>query len=54
MKFALVMVSGSIGSLKLAVIRVLIGTPVAFARGVVELTVGGVVSGVAPVVKVHT
>jgi hypothetical protein len=54
LKLALVMVSGSIGSLKLAVTRLLVATPVALARGVVELTMGGVVSGVAPVVKVHT
>jgi hypothetical protein len=47
------MVSGFIGSLKLAVTRLLMATPVALASGLVELTVGGVVSAVAPVVKVQ-
>ena len=52
-KLAVLMVSGSIGSLKLAVMSVLKATPVAFATGPVELTVGGVVSGATPVVKVQ-
>jgi hypothetical protein len=52
-KLAVVLVSGSIGSLKLAVMSVLIATPVAFASGAVELTVGAVVSGATPVVKVQ-
>ena len=50
---AVVSVSGFIGSLKLAVINVLIATPVVFATGLVELTVGAVMSGAAPVVKLQ-
>jgi len=42
-KFAVVMVSGSIGLLKLAVTSVLSATPVAAFAGIVELTVGAVV-----------
>src|SRR4029453_11275801 len=45
------MVSGSIGSLKLAVISELMATPVAFTSGVVELTEGAVRSGATPVVN---
>jgi hypothetical protein len=52
-KFAEVMLSGSIGSLKLALMSTLTATPPAFASGLVELTVGGVASGAAPVVKCH-
>jgi hypothetical protein len=52
-KVAVVMVSGFIGSLKLAVIKVLMATPVAFATGLVELMTGAVMSGAAPVVKVQ-
>jgi hypothetical protein len=52
-KLAVVRVSGSIASLKLAEISVLSATPVAPAAGTVELTVGAVVSGMAPVVKVQ-
>jgi hypothetical protein len=50
---AVVRVSGFMGSLKLAVISVLIATPVVFAAGLVELTVGAVMSGAAPVVKLQ-
>jgi hypothetical protein len=52
-KFEVLMVSGSIGSLKLAVMSALKATPVARAIGPVELTVGGVVSGATPVVKLQ-
>jgi hypothetical protein len=52
-KLAVVLVSASIDSLKLAVMSVLIATPVALASGAVELTVGAVVSGATPVVKVQ-
>jgi hypothetical protein len=48
-----VIVSGSIASLKVAVIFWLSGTPVAVSIGRVEITEGGVVSGTAAVVKVH-
>ena len=48
---ALLMVAGSIASLKLAETGVLRATPVAFAAGIVELTVGAVESADAPVVK---
>ena len=54
LKLLLVMDRGSIGSPKMAVMTVLIGTPVAFASGTVELTVGAVVSVDAPVVNDHT
>src|SRR5437870_13228305 len=47
------MVVESIDLLKAAVIFWLIGTVVAVFAGFVELTVGDVVSGVEPVVKVH-
>src|SRR3989442_10991202 len=47
------MVVESIDLLKAAVIFWLIGTVVAVFAGFVELTVGDVVSGVVPVVKVH-
>ena len=53
-KVALVMVSGFIGSLKLAVISVLMATPVVLPAGLVELTVGAVMSGPAPVVKLQS
>ena len=53
-KVRLVIVNGSIASLKVAVIFVLIATPVAALAGTVRLTVGAVVSGAAPVVKLHT
>jgi hypothetical protein len=48
------MVEGSIASLKVAVGFVLRATRVAEFAGTVELTVGGVVSGAAPVVKLQT
>jgi hypothetical protein len=41
------------GSLKLAVMSVLIETAVALATGLVELTVGAVTSGATPVVKLQ-
>jgi hypothetical protein len=53
LKFAVVMLRGSIGSLKLAVMSALTATPLAFPSGLVELTVGGVVSGATPVVKLQ-
>jgi len=52
-KVVLVIVAGSIASLKVAVMFVLTGTPVLVSTGTVESTVGGVVSVVVPVVKVH-
>src|SRR2546429_241990 len=48
------MVKESIASLKVALMVWLIGTAVAALAGTVALTVGGVVSGVAPVVKLQT
>ena len=53
-KFVVVIVSGSIPSLKLAVIRELIATPVAPAGGLTELTLGAVRSGSTPVVNCQT
>jgi hypothetical protein len=50
---ALVSVSASIGSLKLAVTNELIATPAALPAGLVELTVGAVRSGATPVVKLQ-
>jgi hypothetical protein len=47
-------VSGFICSLKIALLFLLMGTPVAPLAGPVELTVGAVVSAVAPVVHVTT
>ena len=44
---------GFISSLKVAVILVLNATPVAPALGTNKVTVGRVVSGVAPVANVH-
>jgi hypothetical protein len=52
-KLAWVIVEGSIASLKVAVMFLLTTTPVAVSAGSVELTVGGVVSPVVPVVKLH-
>jgi hypothetical protein len=49
-----VIVEESIASLKVAAIFWLTGTPVAAFAGFVKITVGGVVSGVAPVVKLQT
>ena len=51
LKVAVLIVSGSIASLKTAAILPLIATFVVVFAGMVELTVGGVVSGVTPVVK---
>ena len=48
-----VSVSAFMGSLKLAVMTVLIETAVAPATGLVELTVGAVTSGATPVVKLQ-
>ena len=48
-----VTVNGFIGSLKVAEILPSIATPVAAVVGNVEMTVGGVLSAAAPVVKVH-
>ncbi len=53
-KVAVAIVNGSIASLKVAVTTLLVATPVARSSGIVEITVGAVVSGAAPVVKVHT
>src|SRR5437899_716870 len=44
-KLAVLIVKGSIASLKVALMVWLIATPVAALAGTVELTVGGVVSG---------
>src|SRR5437870_3575775 len=52
-KLAVLIVKGSIASLKVALMVWLIGTTVAPLAGTVALTVGGVVSGVAPVVKLQ-
>src|SRR5947207_11707248 len=52
-KVTWVIVNGSITSLKVAAIFWLMATPVAALAGTVELTVGAVVSGVAPVVKLQ-
>ena len=49
---ATLMVIGSIGSLKVAVMELLIGIPAAPAAGMVDVTVGTVACGV-PVVKSH-
>src|SRR6185369_862614 len=49
-----VVVKGSIASLKVAAIFWLMATPVAAFAGTVKLTVGAVVSRVAPVVKLQT
>src|SRR5438309_11357956 len=51
LKLAVLFVKGSIASLKVALMVRLIATAVAPPAGTVELTVGGVVSGVAAVVK---
>src|ERR1041385_972754 len=52
-KLAVLIVEGSIASLKVVLMLWLIATPVAALAGSVELTVGRVVSGAAPVVKLH-
>ena len=53
LKGAVVIVRGSIASLKVALGCTLSATPVAPVDGVVETTVGGVVAAAAPVVKVQ-
>ena len=53
-KSAVVMVSGSIDSLNVAATVLLSATLVWRSAGLVEVTVGAVVSAVAPVVKVQT
>ena len=53
MKLAVVRLSGSMASLKLAVTAVLSATAVAPLAGKTVLTIGGVVSGAAPVVKLQ-
>jgi hypothetical protein len=52
-KVVAVIVAGSIPSLKVAVTLLLRATPVARSAGLVELTVGAVVSVDVPVVKLH-
>ena len=55
-KFVLLIVAGDIPSLKVAEILALVATSVAIGEdliGIVELTVGAVVSSAAPVVKLH-
>ena len=46
MKVTVIIVKGFIASLKTAVMALLMATPVAALSGMVELTVGAVVSGV--------
>ena len=53
-KVAAVIVVASIVLLKLAAIFWFRGTPTAASAGSVELTTGGVITTVAPVVKYHT
>src|SRR5437016_5515888 len=53
LKLAVLIVKGSIASLKVAVMVWLIATAVAAAAGTVALTGGRVVSGVTPVVKLQ-
>ena len=53
-KVVAAIVAGFIASLKVALTTWLMGTPVAPLAGIVETTVGGVVSGAVAVVKVHT
>ena len=53
MKVVVVIVSGFIASLKVAESALLRATPRAALAGTVELTVGGVTSGAAPVVKLQ-
>ncbi len=53
-KVAAVIVKGSIASVKMALILLLMATPVSVLWGKMELTVGMVVSAATPVVKVHT
>jgi hypothetical protein len=51
-KEAVEMLAGAIASLKVAVMAVLVAMPVVEAERKTALTVGGVLSAVAPVVKV--
>src|ERR1043166_2898635 len=53
LKLAVLIVNGSIASLKVALMVWLIATAEAPLAGTVELTAGGVVSRVAPVVKLQ-
>src|SRR5437867_1667048 len=53
LKLAVLIVNGSIASLKVTLMVWLIGTAVAPLAGTVALTVGRVVSGVAPVVRLQ-
>src|SRR5207245_11519916 len=53
LKLAVLIVKGSIALLKVALMVWLMATAVAAFAGTVELTVGRVVSGVAPVVKLQ-
>ena len=53
-KVVVVMLAGLIASLKVALIGALNATPSVRSTGVVALTCGAVVSGSAPVVKLHT
>ena len=53
-KFVVVIVKGSISSLKVAEFFLLSATPPAPFTGSVSVTVGAVVSGAVPVVKVQT
>ena len=52
-KLAVLIVAGSIASLKVALMVWLIATPVAELAGTVVITVGRLVSGAAPVVKLQ-
>jgi hypothetical protein len=53
-KLARTIVAGFIASLKVAVTVLATATPVAPEAGIIDTTVGGVVSAATPVVKVHT
>jgi len=53
-KVVVVIVSGSMASLKVAVIFVFLDTPVAASTGTVRVTVGEMMSRVAPVVNFQT
>src|SRR5437016_2831584 len=53
LKLAVLIVKGSIASLKMALMVWLIATAVSAPAGTVVFTGGGVVSGVAPVVKLQ-
>src|SRR5256885_1192224 len=53
LKLAVVIVNGSIASLNVGLVVWLVANAVGPLTGTVELTVGGVVSGVTPVVKLQ-